>query len=186
MSSGLSTAVGFKNGTDGNLTVAINALQSVEKPHRFLGINQQGQVAIIHTKGNPNSHIVLRGGGGKPNYDSVSVALCEAELKKHQLKQNIMIDCSHANSNKDAALQPLVLENVTQQLLEGNQSIFGLMIESNIGWGNQKLTDPKNLEYGVSITDACIDFPTTETALTSMAEKLREILPKRDRKTFLV
>lgn len=181
MSSGLSTAVGFKNGTDGNLMVAINALQSVEKPHRFLGINQQGQVSIIHTKGNPNSHIVLRGGGGKPNYDSVSVALCEAELQKYQLKKNIMIDCSHANSNKDPKLQPLVLENITQQILEGNQSIFGVMIESHLGWGNQKLVNPNTLEYGVSITDACIDFNTTQTALTEMAHKLSPLLPKRQR-----
>ncbi len=113
MASGLSSAVGFKNGTDGGLEVAINALQSVSSPHRFLGLNGQGQVAVTHTKGNPYGHVVLRGGNGKPNYDSVSVALCEKELEKAGIKPNIMVDCSHANSNKDPALQPLVMENVT-------------------------------------------------------------------------
>ena len=101
MASGLSSAVGFKNGTDGGLTVAINALQSVSSPHRFLGINKEGSVAVIHTKGNAYGHVVLRGGNGKPNYDSVSVAMCEQELAKHKVVNNIMIDCSHANSNKN-------------------------------------------------------------------------------------
>ena len=104
MSSGLSSAVGFKNGTDGGLAVAINALQSVSSPHRFLGINQQGQVSIVTTKGNPYGHVVLRGGNGKPNYDSVSVALCEKDLEKAGISKNIMVDCSHANSNKDPGL----------------------------------------------------------------------------------
>ncbi len=135
MASGLSSAVGFKNGTDGGLEVAINALQSVSSPHRFLGLNGQVQVAVTHTKGNPYGHVVLRGGNGKPNYDSVSVALCEKELEKAGIKPNIMVDCSHANSNKDPSLQPLVMENVTNQIIEGNQSIVGLMVESNIGWG---------------------------------------------------
>ncbi|NLC10170.1 MAG: 3-deoxy-7-phosphoheptulonate synthase, partial [Gammaproteobacteria bacterium] len=107
MASGLSSAVGFKNGTDGGLTVAINALQSVSSPHRFLGIDQHGSVSIVTTKGNPYGHIVLRGGNGKPNYDSVSVAVCEQELKKGKISPNLMIDCSHANSNKDPSLQPL-------------------------------------------------------------------------------
>src|SRR3990167_2373444 len=127
MSSGLSSAVGFKNGTDGSLDVAINALLSVARPHSFLGINSQGNVAIINTTGNPYSHIVLRGGNGKHNYDSVSVALCEEALKKAKIPANIMIDCSHANSSKDASLQQLVMENVTNQLLEGSQSIIGIM-----------------------------------------------------------
>jgi 3-deoxy-7-phosphoheptulonate synthase len=122
MASGLSSAVGFKNGTDGGLTVAINALQSVSSPHRFLGINQEGGVSIVTTKGNAYGHVVLRGGNGKPNYDSVSVALCEQALNKAKIKPNIMVDCSHANSNKDPALQPLVMENVANQILEGNQS----------------------------------------------------------------
>ncbi len=179
MSSGLSTPVGFKNGTDGNLDVAINALLSVSNPHSFLGINQQGQVSIIHTQGNPYAHIVLRGGGGKPNYDSVSVALCEQALEKKSLANNIMIDCSHANSNKNPELQPLVMENVTHQILEGNRSIFGLMIESHLHWGNQKINETNQMKYGVSITDACIDWDTTESTLVEMHDKLKSTLPHR-------
>lgn len=138
MASGLSSAVGFKNGTDGGLTVAINALQSVSSPHRFLGISKDGSVAVMHTRGNEYGHVVLRGGNGKPNYDSVSVAICEKELEKAKVPVNIMIDCSHANSNKNHELQPLVMENVSNQIIEGNKSIIGVMIESNIGAGNQR------------------------------------------------
>lgn len=180
MASGLSSAVGFKNGTDGSLTVAINALQSVSNPHRFLGINGKGGVSVIHTRGNPYGHVVLRGGNGKPNYDSVSVTMCEKELAAAGVATNIMIDCSHANSNKSHELQPLVLDNVTNQILEGNHSIMGVMVESHIGPGNQKI--PANLEdltYGVSITDACIDWETTEATLMNMAEKLKPVLAKR-------
>jgi len=181
MSSGLSSAVGFKNGTDGSLNVAVNALHSVFSPHSFLGINDKGQVSVINTRGNPYAHIVLRGGGGKPNYDSVSVALAEKELEAAKVSKNIMVDCSHANSNKDPGLQPLVMENVTNQILEGNKSIVGLMVESHINWGAQKIpADLKELKYGVSITDACIDWPTTEAAVLKMAEKLRSVLPKRN------
>src|SRR5690606_30744895 len=174
MASGLSSAVGFNIGTDGGLTVAINALQSVPKPHRFLGINTQGRVSIDHTRGNGYGHVVLRGGNGKPNYDSVSVAMCEAELAKAGIDNNIMVDCSHANSNKDHNLQVLVMDNVANQIVEGNQSIIGLMVESNIGAGNQKIPDDLSLlEYGVSVTDACIDWPTTEKALRSMRDKIK-------------
>lgn len=183
MASGLSSAVGFKNGTDGSLTVAINALQSCTQPHRFLGINSEGRVAIISTKGNPDSHVVLRGGNGKPNYDSVSVSVCEDELRKAGIKPNIMVDCSHANSNKNHELQPLVIENVTNQILEGNNSIIGLMIESNLKGGNQKMASSlAEMEYGVSITDACIDWETTEKSLLDMHAKLKDVLPKRQRK----
>lgn len=180
MASGLSSAVGFKNGTDGGLEVAINALNSVSSPHRFLGIDGKGQVAVTRTKGNPYGHVVLRGGNDKPNYDSVSVRLCEQELEKAGIKSNIMVDCSHANSNKDPGLQPLVMENVSNQIIEGNQSIVGLMVESNIGWGNQKVpANLDDLEYGVSITDACIDWATTEKTLRDMREKLKDVLPGR-------
>lgn len=182
MASGLSSAVGFKNGTDGGLTVAINALQSVSSPHRFLGINQEGGVSIVTTKGNAYGHVVLRGGNGKPNYDSVSVAICEQELHKAKIRPNIMVDCSHANSNKDPALQPLVMENVANQILEGNQSIVGLMVESHLGWGAQSIPkDLCDLKYGVSITDACIDWDTTEKTLRSMHAKLKDVLPGRQR-----
>ncbi|MDY6814279.1 MAG: 3-deoxy-7-phosphoheptulonate synthase [Pseudomonadota bacterium] len=180
MSSGLSMAIGFKNGTDGSLDVAVNAMKSVSHPHSFLGIDQQGKVAIIRTRGNNYGHVVLRGGGGKPNYDSVSVALCEQALEKAGLRKSIMVDCSHANSSKDPAIQPLVLQDISHQILEGNTSIQGLMVESNINWGNQPL--PENLaelKYGVSVTDACIDWPTTEKAIREMRDKLKDVLPKR-------
>lgn len=180
MSSGLSGAVGFKNGTDGNLEVAINALLSVANPHNFLGINKEGQVAIIATKGNAYGHVVLRGGGGKTNYDSASIARCEEKLQKAGITPNIMVDCSHANSEKDPARQPLVMDNVANQIIEGNKSLVGLMVESNLKFGNQKLTDnPDELEYGVSITDGCIDWETTEKSILEMREKLKDVLLKR-------
>lgn len=180
MASGLSSAVGFKNGTDGSLTVAINALQSVANPHRFLGINGDGQVSVVKTKGNPYGHVVLRGGGGKPNYDSVSIALCEQEIEKSGIANNIMVDCSHANSNKDPSLQPLVMDNVTNQIIEGNQSIVGLMVESHIKFGSQSISDNlDDLEYGKSITDGCISWEQTEDAIRKMRDKLKDILPKR-------
>ncbi len=180
MSSGLSAAVGFKNGTDGGLAVATNALKSVKAPHRFLGINNEGQVSIISTRGNPYAHIVLRGGSNGPNYDSVHVALCEKELAKAGVSPNIMIDTSHANSNKDPALQPLVAENVGNQIAEGNKSIIGLMIESNIGFGNQSIPDDlSQLQYGVSVTDGCIDWETTEKCILDLREKVKDVLPKR-------
>jgi 3-deoxy-7-phosphoheptulonate synthase len=169
MSSGLSMAIGFKNGTDGSLDVAVNAMKSVSHPHSFLGIDQKGQVAVIRTKGNNYGHVVLRGGGGKPNYDSVSVALCEQALDKAGLRKSIMVDCSHANSSKDPAIQPLVMQDISHQILEGNQSIQGLMVESNINWGNQSIPENlQDLKYGVSVTDACIDWPTTEKAIRDM------------------
>ena len=180
MASGLSSTVGFKNGTDGSLTVAINALQSVASPHRFLGINSEGSVSVVTTAGNPYAHVVLRGGDDKPNYDSVSVSLAEQQLKDANIPANIMVDCSHANSNKNHELQPLVMENVTNQILEGNESIIGIMIESNLKAGNQKITaNLDDLEYGVSITDACIDWETTEKALRNMSDKLKNTLPNR-------
>lgn len=180
MASGLSSAIGFKNGTDGSLSVAINALQSVSSSHRFLGINREGRVSIVHTGGNPYSHVVLRGGGGKPNYDAVSVAVCEKELEASGVSQNIMVDCSHANSNKNHELQTLVFDNVANQIVEGNKSIIGVMIESNIGSGNQKIDkDLSKLKYGVSVTDACIDWPTTEKVICDVAEKLKPVLPNR-------
>jgi len=174
MASGLSTAVGFKNGTDGSLTVAINALQSARHPHHFLGITQQGQSAVFRTRGNSQGHIVLRGGGGRTNYDSVSIALCERELEKAGLPTNIVVDCSHGNSSKDPGLQPLVAENLANQVLEGNRSIVGLMLESHLQWGNQPVSaNPADLKYGVSVTDACIDWATTEGLLLSLDQRLR-------------
>jgi len=174
MASGLSVPIGFKNGTDGSLTVAINALQSVSSSHSFLGVDENGKVAVVHSSGNPNAHIVLRGGGGKTNYDSVSVKLAEEQLEKHGLASNIMIDCSHANSEKDPQRQPLVLDNIGHQIADGNTSIIGVMLESHLKAGNQKLTDDKSqLEYGKSITDGCIDWETTESSLIELAEKVK-------------
>jgi 3-deoxy-7-phosphoheptulonate synthase len=176
MSSGLSCTVGFKNGTDGGLAVAINALKSVSHPHNFLGINSQGQVSVVSTAGNRYGHIVLRGGNGKANYDSVNIATCEQELERAGVCPYIMVDCSHENSNKDPALQPLVAENVCNQILEGNQSIIGLMIESNINFGNQPI--PENLaelKYGVSVTDGCIAWETTARTILDMHEKLKTL-----------
>lgn len=179
MASGLSTPVGFKNGTDGNLKVAINALHSVSEPHSFLGINQYGQCAVIRTGGNRYGHVVLRG-GTKPNYDSVAIALCEKELAASNLPANIIVDCSHSNSNKDPALQPLVLSDCVHQILEGNQSIVGFMIESNIQAGNQSIPkDLSQLKYGVSVTDPCVDWEATEKMLRDTRTKLKDVLPNR-------
>ncbi len=170
MASGLSCAIGFKNGTDGSLEVAINAMQSAVAPHRFLGINPSGQVSIIHTRGNPDVHVVLRGGSNGPNYEKEAVLESEQKLQGKGLNPSIMIDCSHANSNKDHKNQSKVLDNISEQILEGNESITGVMIESNIGSGNQSISD--KLAYGVSITDACVDWDETERMLTKLAEKL--------------
>jgi len=179
MSSGLSTPIGFKNGTDGNLGVAINALQSAAAPHSFLGISPSGQVAVVETKGNRYGHIILRG-GREPNYDSVSVTLTEQALEKAGMSPSIIVDCSHANSHKNHELQPLVAENIANQIVEGNRSIVGLMLESNLGAGNQKMpSNPADLRYGVSITDACIDWESTEQILRGIAAKLADALPAR-------
>jgi len=178
MASGLSCAVGFKNGTDGGLTVAVNALRSASRAHRFLGINSQGQVSVFTTRGNAYGHVVLRGGSSGPNYDSVSVRLCEEALAAAGLPGNIMVDCSHANSNKDPSLQPLVADNVANQIVAGNGSLMGLMIESNINEGQQSLGEGE-LAYGVSLTDGCIGWETTEACLRGLREKLHAVLPGR-------
>jgi len=178
MSSGLSTPVGFKNGTDGNLGIAINAMQSASSEHCFLGINAAGQVTKLTTKGNKHGHIILRG-GSEPNYDSVSVALAEKALTDANLTPNLIVDCSHANSKKDHTLQPLVADNVVKQVIEGNRSIVGIMLESHLKAGNQKLNSDGALEYGVSITDACVDWDTTEKLFADTAAQLADPLQAR-------
>jgi len=176
MASGLSTPVGFKNGTDGGLATSINALQSVRHPHHFLGITQQGQSAVFRTRGNTHAHLVLRGGGGRSNYDAVSIAVAERELSAAGLPPAIVVDCSHGNSNKDPGIQPLVAENCVAQIVDGNRSIVGLMLESNLKAGNQPIPrDLSELEYGVSITDPCIDWATTETLLLKMDQSLQNV-----------
>jgi 3-deoxy-7-phosphoheptulonate synthase len=173
MASGLSTPVGFKNGTDGALGASINALQSVRHPHHFLGITQQGQSAVFRTRGNPHAHIVLRGGGGRVNYDAVSIALAERQLTQANLPATVVVDCSHGNSNKDPSVQPLVAENCVTQILDGNRSIVGLMLESHLKAGNQPIPkDLSTLEYGVSITDPCMDWPSTEALLLKLHQSL--------------
>ena len=166
MASGLSTPVGFKNGTDGDVDIAVNAVLSSSKPHSFLGISEQGTVSIVRTKGNAYGHVVLRGGGGRPNYDSVSVAIAEQAMKKAGLPANLVVDCSHANSYKKPELQPLVMSDVVQQILHGNKSLVGVMIESNIVGGNQSIPpDLSKLTYGCSVTDGCISWDETEEML---------------------
>ena len=172
MASGLSSPVGFKNGTDGSLDVAINAMLSAAQPHTFLGINGEGQVALTQTRGNAYGHLILRG-GAQPNYDSVALAEAEAELTKAKLPVNIVVDCSHGNSRKNHALQSLVLKDVVGQIVDGNRSIKGVMLESNLGEGNQKLGDQKDLRYGVSITDACLGWEATAEGLRDAAARLR-------------
>ena len=180
MASGLSTPLGFKNGTDVGLAVAINALHSAARGHNFLGINQEGQCAVFRTRGNRYGHIVLRGGNGRTNYDAASIAQCERELQAGKLPCNIAVDCSHGNSSKDPSRQPLVAEDCIQQIMAGNRSIVGLMLESNLHAGNQSIPeDLSQLKYGVSVTDACIGWETTETLLRGAREKLKDILPAR-------
>ena len=173
IASGLSTPVGFKNGTDGSLSVAINAIKSAQNSHHFLGLSDLGQITVYRTKGNRYSHVVLRG-GPRPNYDKQNIALCEKKLKEAGLPSRIMIDCSHGNSNKDFNLQPIVAHSSIDQVLDYNQSIIGFMLESNIEEGNQQIPeDLSDLKYGVSLTDACMNWETTETLLFEAAERLR-------------
>ena len=180
MSSGLSTPVGFKNGTSGDLSVAVNAILSASKPHSFLGLNGQGRVAIVRTKGNPHGHIVLRGGDGRPNYDTVSISMVEQALAKGKLPPNIVVDCSHANSFKKPELQPLVMADIVNQIRLGNKSLLGVMIESNIEAGNQPIpADLSQLKYGCSVTDGCVDWDTTDKMIRDAAVLLRDVLPER-------
>lgn len=180
MSSGLSTPVGFKNATSGDLTVATNAILSASNPHSFLGLNSEGRVAIVRTTGNAYGHVVLRGGDGKPNYDAVSVAVAEQAMAKAKLPANIVVDCSHANSSKKPELQPLVMADIVNQIRNGNKSLLGVMIESNIVGGNQSIpADLSQLKYGCSVTDGCVDWETTEKMIRDAAVLLRDILPER-------
>jgi 3-deoxy-7-phosphoheptulonate synthase len=175
MASGLSFPVGFKNGTDGNLQIAIDAMKSAQHPHSFLGINREGRTSIIQTTGNPDVHIVLRGGSRKPNYHADDICHTEEILTKNGLIPTIMVDCSHGNSNKDYNKQADVLDSVITQIEAGNNSISGVMIESFLSAGNQKLpADVSQLQYGVSITDACIDWSTTEKILLDAHARLKK------------
>jgi 3-deoxy-7-phosphoheptulonate synthase len=165
LASGLSMPVGLKNATDGGVQIAINGIKSSRAQHHFLGINQDGRTAVVRTTGNPYAHIVLRG-GSKPNYDAASIRACERALANENLPVNIVVDCSHGNSNKDYRLQPASFRDVIRQVEAGNKSVVGLMLESNLKEGSQPIPkDLTRLKYGVSITDACIDWETTEELL---------------------
>ncbi len=180
MASGLSAPVGFKNGTDGGLEVAINGIRSASQPHGFLGVNEAGRTSLIRSKGNAHGHLVLRGGGARPNYDTVSVKLAEKALAGAKLAENIVVDCSHANSMKDYSLQPLVFNDCMHQILEGNRSIVGLMLESNLEAGRQEIPEDRSqLRYGVSVTDGCIDWTSTEQVLRRAHAELAGALARR-------
>ncbi|GKW39952.1 3-deoxy-7-phosphoheptulonate synthase [Pectobacterium carotovorum] len=172
MASGLSMPVGFKNGTDGSLGTAINAMRAAAMPHRFVGINQTGQVCLLQTQGNIDGHVILRG-GKTPNYSAQDVAECEKQMEKAGLRPSLMIDCSHGNSNKDYRRQPLVVESAIEQIKAGNRSIIGLMLESHLNEGSQSSEQPRSdMRYGVSVTDACISWESTETLLRSVHQEL--------------
>ena len=179
MASGLSMPVGFKNSTNGSLDTAIDALKAAASGHRFMGINEAGQVAVLKTEGNPDGHIILRG-GKRCNYDSVNIALSEEKLLTQGMTNSLVVDCSHGNSNKDFTRQPLVANDVMNQILEGNQSIIGIMLESHLHEGNQPSTlTAEEMQYGVSITDGCINWETTEQVLRTLSERLHDTLKQR-------
>lgn len=170
MASGLSMPIGFKNGTDGGLQVALNAMQSCSQKHRFLGINTDGQIAIVTTSGNPDAHVVLRGGSARTNYDAVSVTQAAEQLRTANLPHRLMVDCSHDNASKDHNRQPVVLADVAAQISSGSRNVLGVMIESHLKAGKQSLPkDLSTLVYGQSVTDACVDFSTTERMLCDLA-----------------
>ena len=173
MASGLSFPVGFKNGTDGNLKVALDGMQAARRPHSFVGIHNNGHTAIVRTLGNEDVHIVLRGGGGRTNFGAAEVGEVVEQLLAVGLNPAVMVDCSHGNSGKDHERQESVLQDVIGQVCDGNADIRGVMIESNLEAGNQKIPDDLgDLRYGVSITDKCVDWATTELMLREATNAL--------------
>jgi 3-deoxy-7-phosphoheptulonate synthase len=174
MASGLSMPVGFKNGTDGSLGVAINGMIAASRPHSFLGVDGAGRVGVVRTAGNPHCHVVLRGGAGGPNFGSAEVTKAVAALQKAHVNAGVMIDASHDNSGKDPERQPAVLSDVGAQLRAGAQHILGVMLESHLQAGRQELVDRTTLSYGQSITDGCIGFDATCEVLEAFAEDVRQ------------
>ena len=173
MASGLSMPVGFKNGTEGNLDVAINAQQAALEPHSFLGIDQEGSTCIVNTKGNPWGHLILRGGRTSPNYDAANLAIAAESLEAASLPARFLVDCSHANSNKDYTKQSIAWNDVIDQRAAGNETIIGLMLESNLNPGKQSLpADLSELQYGISVTDGCIGWEETESLILDAFQKL--------------
>ena len=175
LSSGISCPIGFKNGTYGNLNIAVDAIGAASRPHHFLSVTKEGHTAIFATKGNEDCHVILRG-GREPNYDAASVAAAVEALQKAKLPPYLMIDFSHANSHKDYRRQPEVASNVSDQIASGNKAIMGVMIESHLVEGNQKADGKKREElvYGQSITDACINWDTTEVMLQQLADAVEK------------
>ncbi len=173
LASGLSMPVGFKNGVDGNIQIAVDAITAARRPHHFLSVTKQGVAAIVTTTGNDCCHLILRGGSKGPNYAEDSVAAAAQKLRAANAAAGVMVDCSHGNSGKDHARQPLVAEEVCRQLGAGSRRICGVMIESNLKAGRQAPADPDALEYGVSITDSCLSWEDTEPLLTELAAAVR-------------
>lgn len=177
LTSGLSCPVGFKNATNGGMQIAVDAIQSASNPHCFLGVGEWGNACIVETKGNPSCHVILRGGSDGPNYEAKHVEAVSALLAKKKVKPAVMIDCSHGNSKKIHSNQPLVATDVAKQLASGSKNLVGLMIESNLVEGNQKLdpgnTDVSKLVYGKSVTDACIDFDVTAKTIRELAQAVQ-------------
>jgi 3-deoxy-7-phosphoheptulonate synthase len=174
LASGLSCPVGFKNGTDGNVNIAIDAIRAAERSHIFMSLTKEGRSAIFHTKGNDDCHIILRGGNGKPNYSAPHIADAVAKLNAAKVRSRLMVDCSHANSNKDYRKQVEVAADITQQLSDGCQSIMGVMIESHLKEGRQDVQAGCQLTYGQSITDACLGWDSTLPVLNALAEGVRQ------------
>ncbi|MGL6339737.1 MAG: 3-deoxy-7-phosphoheptulonate synthase, partial [Waterburya sp.] len=179
MASGLSMPVGYKNGTDGGFKAAINAMLTAKISHYFLGINQDGLASIVKTTGNPDGHLVLRGGATKPNYEAENITTASQALKQKAMNSRLMIDCSHGNSSKDYTKQAVVLDNLSQQIATGCPNIMGVMIESHLVAGSQSISqDAQSLVYGQSITDACVDWETTETMLHGLAAAVAQGRPE--------
>ena len=173
LASGLSTPVGFKNGTDGTVQIAVDAIRSSAHPHHFLSVTKQSVAAIVETKGNEDCHVILRGGASGPNYSAERVAEVARRLEQSGLRPRVMIDCSHANSGKDYRRQPEVAHDVARQVSEGSRVIFGVMMESFLVDGRQDMESGSPLTYGQSITDACINWESTQPLLAELAEAVR-------------
>ena len=179
MASGLSMPVGYKNGTDGSFKAAINAMLAARISHHFLGVNNDGLASIVQTTGNPDGHLVLRGGVDGPNYEASKISVAVDALKNKALNHRLIVDCSHGNSNKDYSLQPVVLDHVAGQIKDGAKNIVGVMVESHLVAGSQKITsDRKSLVYGQSITDACVDWDITQKMLRSLANAVSQGRPE--------
>ncbi len=174
LASGLSCPMGFKNGTDGNLQVAVDAINAAAHSHRFLSVTKQSVAAIVATRGNEDCHVILRGGYSSANYDADSVSKAVALLESKGMPTRVMIDCSHGNSGKDPNLQPMVAQNVAQQLAHGSSTIFGVMLESHLVSGRQEITTPDAMTYGQSVTDACLNWDDTVPVLDGLAAAIRQ------------